>query len=200
MSRIFALAAFVTSLFAFALTSHGALFQYAASLNGANESPPNGSPATGNVEVDYNDALHTLRLFGSFSGFPAGDTTTAAHIHAATSSPLTGTAGVATVMPTFPGFPLTVTSGAFDSTLDLTSASSWNPAYVTAHTNVAGAEAALATALAAEESYFNIHTVNVGGGEIRGFLTPVPEPATFGLGALGAMGLLAIRSRMKRSR
>src|SRR5262245_39521634 len=104
MTRAFALAAFVTSLFAFASTSHGAVFSYNATLNGANESPANGSPATGTVQVDYDNVLHTLHLVGSFSGFPAGDTTQAAHIHAATASPLTGTAGVATVQPAFPGF------------------------------------------------------------------------------------------------
>jgi len=201
MTRVFALAAFVGSVIAFVSASHGALFQYTASLNGGNESPANGSPATGSVEVDYNDAAHTLRLFGSFSGFPAGDTTQAAHIHAATSSPLTGTAGVATVAPAFPGFPLGVTSGAFDSTLDLTMTSSWNGSYITAHGGTtSGAETALAMALAAQESYFNIHTVNVGGGEIRGFLMPVPEPATFGLAALGALGLFAMRARTKSAR
>jgi len=72
--------------------------------------------------------------------------------------------------------------------------SSWNGSYITAHGGTtSGAETALAMALAAQESYFNIHTVNVGGGEIRGFLTPVPEPATFGLAAIGALGMLAMR-------
>ena len=40
--------------------------------------------------------------------------------------------------------------------------------------------------------YVNVHTANNGGGEIRGFLVPapVPEPASFGLVALGALTLL----------
>ena len=39
--------------------------------------------------------------------------------------------------------------------------------------------------------YINIHTATNGGGELRGFLTPVPEPATalFGVTALGALAL-----------
>jgi len=39
--------------------------------------------------------------------------------------------------------------------------------------------------------YINIHTATWGGGEIRGFLTPVPEPSAtlIGLAALGTLGL-----------
>ena len=43
--------------------------------------------------------------------------------------------------------------------------------------------------------YINLHTANNGGGEIRGFLvvSPVPEPASVGLVALGALTLLRRR-------
>jgi hypothetical protein len=40
---------------------------------------------------------------------------------------------VATTLPTFAGFPLGVTSGTYINTLDLTLASSYNPAFVTAN-------------------------------------------------------------------
>ncbi len=53
----------------------------------------------------------------------------------------------------------------------------------------ASAEAALAAALAADEAYLNVHTTNFTGGEIRGFLTPVPEPATLGTLLLGVLGI-----------
>jgi hypothetical protein len=43
------------------------------------------------------------------------------------------------------------------------------------------------------ETYLNIHTVNFGGGQIRGFLTPAP--ATFSLLGLGISGLIAARRR-----
>jgi hypothetical protein len=67
----------------------------------------------------------------SFSGLLG--TTTASHIHCCTPTPLSGTAGVATTTPTFAGFPLGVTSGTYMNTLDLTLASSYNPAFVTAN-------------------------------------------------------------------
>jgi CHRD domain/PEP-CTERM motif len=41
--------------------------------------------------------------------------------------------------------------------------------------------------------YINIHTATNGGGELRGFLVPVPEPSTAGLIALGVAGLVARR-------
>jgi len=57
-------------------------------------------------------------------------------------------------------------------TLDLTQASSWNPAFVTANGGtVGGAEAALAAGLNAGHAYLNIHTTMFPGGEISGFLT-----------------------------
>src|SRR5262249_10918988 len=75
--------------------------------------------------------------------------------------------------PTFTGFPLGVTSGTYDHTFDTLSASSYNPAYVTAHGGTAaGAEAALAACLSAGGAYLNIHSTVDPGGEIRGFLTP----------------------------
>jgi hypothetical protein len=46
--------------------------------------------------------------------------------------------------------------------------------------------------------YINIHTTNNSGGEVRGFLVAVPEPATGALAALGALGLLT-RRRWQRA-
>jgi hypothetical protein len=93
------------------------------------------------------------------------------------------------------GFPLGVTAGSFSNTYDMTLASSYNPAFITANGGtVASAEAALIGGMVAGGTYFNIHTSVFGGGEIRGFLA-VPEPST--LVFVGA-GLLVLCLGYKR--
>lgn len=184
------------SVAGFGPCADAAIISYMADLNGPNESPSNASPGIGSARVDIDNVANTMRVQVSFSGLLS--TTAAAHIHAPTATPGTGTAGVATTTPTFAGFPLGVTSGTFDSTLDLTAASSYNPAYVTANGGTAaGAQTALLAAMAAGTSYLNIHTSQFPAGEIRGFLVPVPEPASLVMAGLGGLIVLAAR-RMRR--
>lgn len=173
----------------FAVACTADVLNYQAILSGSIESPPNASAGTGVASINYDTVAHTLALSIVFSGLTG--TTTASHIHCCTTVPFTGTAGVATTLPTFAGFPLGVTSGVYINTLDLTLASSWNPAFVTAHGGTtAGAEAYFASHLGDGTEYLNIHSSFATGGEIRGFITPVPEPATMTLMAGGIVGLL----------
>jgi CHRD domain len=142
-------------------------------LTGPAEFPPVPSPGTGDATVTVDTTAHTMRVQVSFEDLLG--LTTVAHIHCCISpSDAMPTAGVATTTPTFAGFPSGVTSGTYDNTLDLTLASSWNPAFITAHGGIAGAEAFLLSGLGAGEAYFNIHTNLFTGGEIRGFLVPGP--------------------------
>jgi len=167
---------------------------FTAALSGANENPSNASPGTGSAQVDFDSDAHTMRVQVTFSGLLG--TTTAAHIHCCVAPP--GNVGVATPTPTFPGFPLGVTSGTYDMTFDLTMLSSFNASFVTAQGGTAAAaELALYTGLQQGLAYLNIHTSLFGAGEIRGFLqqVSVPEPASFGLFGLGLAGLVLLRRR-----
>lgn len=167
---------------------------YTATLTGAAENPATDSQGTGSAIVEYDSLAHTLKVDVSFQNLTG--TTTAAHIHCCVSPP--GNIGVATTTPTFPGFPLGVTSGTFSNTFDLMLASSFNAAFVTANGGtLAGAEAALANGLANGQAYFNIHTSYRTGGEIRGFLAPVPIPTAMWLFGTGLLGLIGFARRKK---
>ncbi len=175
------------SVLLLASASYGATTTLTAPLSGANENPPNASPGTGVATVVYDSTAHTLSINVGFSGLLGA--TTAAHIHCCVAPP--GNAGVATTVPTLPGFPLGVMAGQYAVTLDLTMPGSFNPAFIAANGGtVAGAEAALANGLANGMAYLNIHTTIFPGGEIRGFLQVRSAAPTLSLVGLGMLMML----------
>lgn len=174
-----------------------AVLVYTASLTGGHEVPPAASPGTGSAVVTIDDVADTMRVQVNFSGLVGN--TAASHIHCC--QPLGTNAQVATTTPTFPGFPLGVTSGTYDQTFDMTLASSYNPAFVTAHGgNVTQARTDFFAGVAATRSYLNVHTSVFPGGEIRGQLfARVPEPSSWAL-MIEGFGLLGGVARTHRSR
>ena len=148
--------------------SHGAIYTFNLSLDGLQEVGPNASPGTGTGTALFDDSTTSISLSLNFSALTSS--ATASHIHL-------GAPGVnGGVIVSFVPYTPAATSGTITGgPLPFPSA------------NVA--------ALMAGNTYFNIHTANYPGGEIRGQLVLVPEPSAMSLAALGGLALIASRRR-----
>ena len=191
--------ALVSVMFLCAANLEAIPITFQAILLGANENPAVPTPGTGTAFVTYDSTTHTY--FVSVTWTNLVGTTTVSHIHCCT--PPTGNAGVATFPGTFPGFPAGLSSGSYTSGLiDLTNPASYTSTFLSGPGGgtAAGAEAALIAGILAGQAYFNIHSTFAPGGEIRGTLVPVPEPATIGLFAIGLAGLALAWTRRRPKR
>jgi hypothetical protein len=173
---------------AFAAVPMSAATIFATTLAGANETPPVATTATGSAVVTLSG--DTLSVLITFSGLTSPDT--ASHIHCC------GPVGIAEpIAVPFTTFPTGVTSGMFTGSYDLTIAASYSAAFLMANGGTAAsAEAAFIAGLNAGQTYANVHSSNFPGGEIRGQLAAVPEPAT----AFLAGGVLAALALVRRIR
>ncbi len=153
----------------FSSFADAAIIGFDAVLSGGSEAPQNASPATGDAKIIIDDALLTMRVQSNFSGLVAGSTV--AHLHCCTAVAGSGTAAAASGLPTFAAFPAGVTSGTYDHVFDMSTAGSYNAAFITANGGtVSAAFASLLAGLKGGSAYFNIHTTQYPGGEIRGFM------------------------------
>ncbi|HVW86112.1 MAG TPA: CHRD domain-containing protein [Bryobacteraceae bacterium] len=165
-----------SALFVLTTCAPAATITYTAILKGSNEAPPVASTATGFATLTLNgDMLSVMETFSGLIGGPAS----AAHIHCCA---LPGSnASVAVPFPSFPN----ATSGTFTGSFDLTDPAVYSTAFLTAQGGTAaGAEAALIAGFNSNMAYANIHDAMFPGGEIRGFITIVPEPGSFSLAGI----------------
>ena len=175
-------------LFAAGAAQSAALI-FTADMNGATEVPSNPSTAFGFIQVTVN--ADTLQVDLTYAGLTGGPPA-AAHIHCC-AAPGTNV-GVAVG---FSGFP-TTTSGAYSHLFNLLDPSIYTATFLTfGGGTAAGAEAALLKGFVDGEAYSNIHNATFPGGEIRGQLHAIPEPATWTLMILG-FGLAGAAMRCRR--
>jgi hypothetical protein len=164
-----------------------------------------GATGTGYGSFEFNETLTSLTIDVEWSGLSG--VTTVAHIHCCTTTAGTGTVGVAVTPGTMPGFPgvgsgtLGVSAGSYSVVLDLTQSATFTAAFLGGANPATpeGATARLLQGILDGKAYFNIHSTTFPGGEIRGFLAPVPEPGTFVLSGLGVLALLGMR-RLRTAR
>ena len=185
-----ALAASMLASSAFAATT-----TYRAVASGPGEVTPNISPAYSIATIVIDDVAGTMLVNSPFQDLLGN--TTDAHIHCCTATPLIGAAAVATPLT---GFPLGVRWGSYSQLLNLNDASTYSAAFLTAAGGtVDAARTTLLDGIVAHEAYLNIHSSIYPGGEIRGFLVPlpVPEPTTYGMMLVGLAGVGYMARRRK---
>lgn len=193
MKRIVSTLTFAAGMLA--SSAFAATTTYTAVSAGPLEATPVASPGYSIATLIVDDVANTLWISSPFAQLLG--TTTGAHIHSATPTPLMGTAGVAVPLD---GFPMGVKSGDYGMSFDLMDAGTYSASFLTAAGSVMTARDLLLDSFHDNRAYFNIHTDLYPGGEIRGFIVanPVPEPSTYAMLGLGLIGVGALARRKAR--
>ncbi len=171
--------------------AHGATLNFIAplGLTGDQESTPTGSAATGTGTAVLDTVALTLHV--SLTWQDLTGPAQAAHIHCCPGPGVNGPVAIDFVPVGFPN----VTDGTFDHTFDLDNAASYGGGFLGLFGgDVDAARAAVIDGLVDGLAYFNIHTPQHPGGEIRGDIVQViPAPAALLLMALGLIAAVARR-------
>ncbi|CAN5329078.1 hypothetical protein BH11PSE10_BH11PSE10_20050 [soil metagenome] len=190
MQKLLSAAAAAAALLALPLAAQATVYQFNASLNGAQQVPVNAATGTGVATLSYND-FGTLSTADDTFNFSLGvfgltGTATGAHIHAAA---LAGfNAGVVVDLGAAPFAAL-----------------NGGGTLLIGGNNVPVVDTSLLSNLQASKAYVNVHTALNPGGEIRGQLiqvAAVPEPSTYAMLAagLGLVGFVARRRSGSKAR
>ena len=172
---------------------------FTATLTGAQEVPPNASTATGSGTFVLNDAMtaltYSITVFGldvtGSQTVGTGDNLVAAHIHAPAPPGVN-----AVVVFGFFGAPFNDNNPndfvltPFGSGVGGTFSGKWD--LTEGNGTTLGAQI---PNILAGNAYVNFHTSQFPGGEIRGQITPVPEPRASALLLCGVAGLIAFLRR-----
>lgn len=155
-----------------------------------------GRSGSGSLLVEFDEHSNILTLTASFSGLSSP--TTVAHIHCCAGA-FPAVAGVALAGGpgnTLINFPSGVLALNYSQNFDMGQSSVYSNAFRNANGGTAnGARDALLAAFNSGLAYMNVHTSAFPGGEIRAQISPIPEPSTYGLMALGLIGLGTLARR-----
>jgi CHRD domain-containing protein len=185
---------------------------FTADINTSQEVPPTnpttsaGAPrlSSGTATFDLNDAQTSMTMVAVVTGIDvtgsqspdANDNLVAAHIHAGANGP----GGNNSVVWGFFGSPFN-DNNPNDFVLTPFPAGQVGGTFTGKWDAPEGNSTTLAAQIPnilAGHSYINFHTTQFGTGEIRGFLTQVPEPSAIALLATMATTLMATRRRKQR--
>jgi hypothetical protein len=167
-SPVIATGLLAVGLMAFTVPAR-ATTMYQAFLNSAQQTTPNGSTGVGYGTVLLDDSMAQITVNEWWSG--VGAPVTASHIHTAPA----GANGPVTFP--FSGVPSSTTGSIPQQSFAISAAQLAN--------------------LNAGNMYFNVHTTQFPGGEIRGQIAAVPEPGTAAMLLTAAPGALWMLRRRK---
>ena len=189
MKKSFVVSGLLASAIALVSAPTSAAERFGTPLSGSQEVPPVTTTGSGQGLLILSDDSNSIDVMLSWMDLTAP--AVAAHVHCCA---LAGASA-----PVAIGFmPPNLATGSLSGTFDLTSAATYTSGFLNANGGTAAsAQTAFLTGLRANKAYFNVHSSAFPGGEVRGQIAAVPEPATWALMILG-FGMVGAAGRSRR--